>query len=57
MSLGTALALAFLAGFAYFSRRFMGDLFLERPIVLAPLTGLIMGDLHTGLVVGGTLEL
>lgn len=57
MSIGTALLLSFVAGFAYFSRRFMGDLFLERPIVLGPITGLIMGDLHTGLIVGGTLEL
>lgn len=57
MSIGTALVLAILAGFAYFSRRFMGDLFLERPIVLGPITGLIMGDFHTGLIIGGTLEL
>lgn len=57
MSIGIALLLACLAGFAYFSRRFMGDLFLERPIVLAPITGLIMGDFHTGLIIGGTLEL
>jgi PTS system mannose-specific IID component len=53
----TAFIIAFCAGFAYFARRFMGDLFLERAIVLGPLTGLIMGDLHTGLIVGGTLEL
>ena len=57
MSFGTALLLSLLAGFAYFSRRFMGDLFLERPIVLAPITGLIMGDFHMGLIIGGTLEL
>ena len=57
MSFGTALILALLAGFAYFSRRFLGDMFLERPIVLGPITGLIMGDFHTGLLIGGTLEL
>lgn len=57
MSIGTAVILACLAGFAYFSRRFFGDWFLERPIVVAPITGLIMGDFHTGLIVGGTLEL
>lgn len=56
MSVGLALVLSLLAGFAYFSRRFMGDWYLERPVVLGPLVGLIMGDLHTGLVVGGTLE-
>jgi len=54
---GTAFILAFLAGFAYFSRRFLGDWYLERAIVLGPLTGLIMGDMQTGLLIGGTLEL
>ncbi len=54
---GTAFIIAFCAGFAYFGRRFLGDFYLERAIVLGPLTGLIMGDLHTGLIVGGTLEL
>lgn len=57
MSVVTALSLAFLAGFAYFSRRFLGDWYLERPIFLGPMVGLIMGDLQTGLIVGGTLEL
>lgn len=57
ISTGLALLLAFFAGFAYFSRRFLGDLYLERPIILGPLTGLVMGDLPTGLAVGGTLEL
>jgi mannose/fructose/N-acetylgalactosamine-specific phosphotransferase system component IID len=54
---GIALILAFFAGFAYFARRFMGDLYLERAIILGPLNGLIMGDLQTGLILGGTLEL
>lgn len=57
ITLGIALALAFFAGFSYFSRRFLGDLYLERAIILGPLTGLIMGDLPTGLLIGGTLEL
>src|SRR3954468_23918769 len=57
MSVGQSVLLAFIAGFAYFSRRFMGDLFLERAIVLGPLTGLILGDYKTGLVVGASLEL
>ena len=57
MSVAQSLLLAFIAGFAYFSRRFMGDLFLERAIVLGPLTGLILGDLKTGLAVGASLEL
>jgi mannose/fructose/N-acetylgalactosamine-specific phosphotransferase system component IID len=55
--IGTAFILAFFAGFAYFARRFLGDWYLERAIILGPLTGLIMGDLQKGLLIGGTLEL
>jgi len=29
---------------------------LTRPIIVAPLTGLFLGDLHTGVVMGATLE-
>ncbi len=57
ISTGTALLLAFWAGFTYFSRRFMGELYLERPIIAGPIAGLIMGDLQTGLLVGATTEL
>ena len=57
ISVGLAFLLAFIAGFAYFTRRFMGELYLERAIVLGPLVGLIMGDLKTGLIMGATLEL
>ena len=34
----------------------VGSLYLNRPIVLSPLVGLIFGDLHTGLLLGATLE-
>jgi mannose/fructose/sorbose-specific phosphotransferase system IID component len=57
MSLFDALIIAILTGLAYVSRRIGGDPNLERPIVLAPIIGLLLGDLHTGLVTGGTLEL
>ena len=57
MSVFTALLVGFLAGFAYFARRFMGDFYLERPIILGPLVGIVMGDITTGLYVGATLEL
>jgi len=52
----TAFLVAFVAGFAYYARRFMGDLYLERPIIIGPVVGLICGDVQTGLVVGATLE-
>ena len=57
ITVGLAAILALLAAFAYFARRFFGAPFIERPIILGPITGLIMGDLQTGLVLGGTLEL
>jgi fructoselysine/glucoselysine PTS system EIID component len=57
MTAGTALLLAFVAGFAYFARRFFGDMFLERPIILGPIVGLILGDFQTGLFIGAQLEL
>jgi len=53
----TAFLVAFVAGFAYFARRFMGDLYLERPILIGPIVGLICGDVQTGLIVGATMEL
>ena len=34
----------------------VGSLYLNRPIVLAPLVGLIFGDLQAGLLLGATLE-
>lgn len=57
MSVGTALLLSIVAGLVYIQRRMFGDIQLERPIVVGPLVGLILGDVRTGLTVGATLEL
>lgn len=57
LSIGTILLLSFWSGFTYFARRFMSDLFLERPIIAGTVAGLILGDLQTGLIVGATIEL
>lgn len=57
MSLVQALIIAIMVGLAYLARRIGGDPQLERPIILAPIIGLMLGDFQTGLVVGGTLEL
>src|SRR5262245_24147647 len=57
MSAFIALVLAIIAGAAYMTRRIGGDTQFERPIVLAPIVGLILGDLQTGIVVGGAFEL
>jgi len=34
----------------------IGTPYLNRPIILGPLVGLILGDLTTGIIIGGTLE-
>lgn len=45
--------LAFVAGLDLFN----GLTHFHRPVVLGPIVGFILGDLHTGILVGGTLEL
>ncbi len=37
--------------------QFFGTSMIGRAIIVGPLTGLIMGDLHTGIVIGATMEL
>lgn len=56
ISLLQALALglvAFIAGLDLFN----GLTHIHRPVVLGPIVGLILGDLNTGILTGGTLEL
>lgn len=36
---------------------FNGLTHIHRPLVIGPLVGLILGDVYTGLLVGGSLEL
>lgn len=57
MSLLQALLIAVIVGGAYLARRIGGDPQLERPIILGPIVGLIAGDVTTGIIVGGALEL
>ena len=52
----TAFLVAFVAGFSYWTRRFCGLMYLERPIIIGPVVGLICGDVQTGLIIGGTME-
>lgn len=40
-----------------YSEWLLGTSFLQRPIILGPLVGLIMGDLPAGIIMGATLEL
>jgi len=57
MEFTSVLIISIITGLAYLQRRFCGDCQLERPIVLGPVVGLILGDFSTGLFVGGSLEL
>ncbi len=57
MNLSTALLISIMTGLLYMQRRMLGEMQLERPIVVGPLIGLILGDLNTGLMVGASLEL
>ena len=49
MKLSTSLLLGTLAGLLYLNKRLLGDMQLERPIVVCPLVGLLLGDLPLGL--------
>ncbi|WEV40152.1 PTS sugar transporter subunit IIC [Lactobacillus sp. ESL0684] len=48
---------ALIGGLAYMESRIGGQHMLDRPIIIGPLVGLVMGDFNTGLVLGGQLEL
>src|SRR5260221_9628583 len=39
------------------SEDFLGTTLINRPLVLGPLVGLVLGDLTQGIVIGATLEL
>ena len=57
MSITTTFIISLITGLAYLQRRVLGDCQLERPLVLGPIIGLILGDFGTGLFVGASLEL
>lgn len=46
-----------LVAFVGFLEFGVGNSMIQRPIVMGPLVGLVLGDINTGLVVGATLEL
>lgn len=48
---------ALVSALIYLESRLVGQHMLDRPIIIGPVVGLIMGDPVTGLVVGGQLEL
>jgi mannose/fructose/N-acetylgalactosamine-specific phosphotransferase system component IIC len=52
-----ALLIALWAGIAGVDHRLLGNPRLNRPLVISPVVGLIMGDLRTGLITGAAMEL
>lgn len=49
--------LIFLIALLGYSEWLAGTSYLQRPIVLGPLVGLVMGDVVTGTIMGATMEL
>lgn len=56
MGLAQAMFLAFIISFLGLDF-WNGTIYISRPVFMGPLLGLLMGDLQTGLVVGGSIEL
>ncbi len=52
-----ALLLGLLAGIGIWDGRVLGQTMLERPIVLGPLVGLILGNVPLGITMGASVEL
>lgn len=52
-----AILIGLILAFGCFSDRGMGDPMIKRPLVMAALVGLVLGDLETGIKMGAALEL
>lgn len=57
MSLVQALLIAIVMGLLLTENLGYGHIQISRPVFAGPIIGLLMGDLRTGLIVGGTVEL
>ncbi|MFV0552488.1 MAG: PTS mannose/fructose/sorbose/N-acetylgalactosamine transporter subunit IIC [Anaerorhabdus sp.] len=57
MNLFQVFIISLITGLVYLQRRALGDCQLERPIVLGPVIGWILGDFNAGLLIGANLEL
>lgn len=56
MEFTKVILITLIAFFAYM-HSYVGSTMHNRPIVVAPLIGLVLGDVYTGIVIGSTLEL
>lgn len=52
-----AFLVALVGATVYMESRLGGQHMLDRPIIIGPIVGLVMGDFTTGLILGGQLEL
>ena len=57
MSLITSILIALVMGLLLTENLGYGHIQISRPVFAGPIIGLLMGDLQTGLIVGGTVEL
>ncbi|MCI5773778.1 MAG: PTS sugar transporter subunit IIC [Erysipelotrichaceae bacterium] len=57
MSIFQAILLGLLGGIGIWDSRVGGMWMIDRPLVLGPLVGLVLGDFTTGIIVGASLEL
>lgn len=57
MNVFQAILLGILGGIGIWDSRVMGMWMLDRPLILGPAVGLILGDLTTGIIIGASLEL
>lgn len=57
MSTGVQAVLLGILGFCTNFEWFLGTCMIQRPIVIGPFVGLIMGDLQAGIIMGATMEL
>ena len=57
MNIFQALLCAIVTMFCYSDASYFGTSMLQRPIISAPLVGLIFGQFEVGVIIGGTLEL
>ncbi len=55
--LGKAILVGLVGVIGIWDTRLFGNLKLERPLILGTLTGLVLGDLKTGVILGAALEL
>ncbi len=57
MGQAVQVVLIILIAFFAYMHSYMGSTMHNRPIVVAPLVGLVLGDWQTGVIIGATLEL